>query len=159
MIHLPPKVLSSSSWQVSWLSLHRAGRLPNPRRAGSVAFLASPPRSQWRGRPGFTPGSLLSSQNNTRSNNAALLHPESAEVKRLKSTHSFRCAWLFVCAAGRIRRASRSRRRSRPTCHSGQRFVLPMPRAKPVTSATLPARVVMCVLRNVLAQQQGVVVE
>lgn len=81
MIHLPPKVLSSSSWQVSWLSLHRTGRLPNPRRAGSVAFLASPPRSQWRGRPGFTPGSLLSSQNNTRSNNAAFLLFESVRVK------------------------------------------------------------------------------
>src|SRR5437667_10051217 len=30
--------------------------------AGSVASLTNPPRSQWRGRPGFTPGSLLSLQ-------------------------------------------------------------------------------------------------
>jgi len=46
-----------------------------------VAYLASPPRSQWRGRPGFSPGSLLSFQNNTRSNNPAFLRLKNSEVK------------------------------------------------------------------------------
>jgi len=43
--------LASSDWPPS-----------RSRRAGSVALMASPPRLQWRGRPGFAPGSLLSFQ-------------------------------------------------------------------------------------------------
>src|SRR5207248_11126218 len=40
--------LASSDWPPS-----------RSRRAGSVALMASPPRLQWRGRPGFAPGTLL----------------------------------------------------------------------------------------------------
>src|SRR5207248_8533725 len=42
------------------LTLVSSGWPPSQSRNGSVVCLASPPRSQWRGRPGFSPGSLLS---------------------------------------------------------------------------------------------------
>src|SRR5437763_7940131 len=42
------------------LTLASSGWPPSQSLNGSVACLASPPRSQWRGRPGFSPGSLLS---------------------------------------------------------------------------------------------------
>src|SRR5438552_19084133 len=41
------------------LTLASSGWPPSQSLNGSVACLASPPRSQWRGRPGFAPGSLL----------------------------------------------------------------------------------------------------
>jgi hypothetical protein len=45
------------------LTLASSGWPPSQSLAtGSVASLTSPPRSQWRGRPGFAPGSLLGFQ-------------------------------------------------------------------------------------------------
>src|SRR5438094_10220319 len=49
--------LASSDWPPS-----------RSRRAGSVALMASPPRLQWRGRPGFPPGFLLSFQKDQKKN-------------------------------------------------------------------------------------------
>jgi len=66
-VTFPEKAHSSHFWQVSWLSFQRTGRLPDRcafalyrSDAHAVSgILASPPRSQWRGRAGFSPASLL----------------------------------------------------------------------------------------------------
>jgi len=85
----PAKAHSSHFWQVSWLSLHRAGRLPDryeslhsKRLNFTVSgFLASPPRSQWRGRAGFSPASLLSFYKAPKANCSSWIRRAEKKVK------------------------------------------------------------------------------
>jgi len=85
MIHLPPKVLSSSFWQVSWLSLHRAGRLPN---LWMDQWLVWPALHDHSG--GAVPDShrvpYYVAKNNTRSNNKELLLRRKNGVKHEQTT-------------------------------------------------------------------------